>query len=65
MKRLYTYIAFLCLTSFSATNALDVIAGGCTSRHMNKKTENICADNETECQSEKSLKFDLNDSSNS
>ena len=59
MKRLIPYIAFACLTGFTATNALPVMAGGCTS-HMNKKAEIKCAEDDTECQTEKAEKFELN-----
>ena len=38
MKRLFPYIAFACLTSFTATTGLPVMAGGCSS-HMYKKAE--------------------------
>jgi hypothetical protein len=37
------------------------MAGAC-SRHMNKKAEIECAENDTECQAEKASKFDLEDS---
>ena len=59
MKRLITYIAFACLASFTATNGLPVMAGGCSS-HMNKKAEIKCAEDDTECQTEKAEKFELN-----
>ena len=36
MKRLIPYIAFACLTGFTATSGLPVMAGACSS-HMNKK----------------------------
>jgi len=52
MKRLFPYIAFACLTGFTATTGLPVIAGGCSS-HMNKKAEIKCAEDDTECQIEK------------
>ena len=61
MKRLISYIAYACLTGFTATNVLPVMAGGC-SNHMNKKTEIKCTENDTECQAEKASKFDLKDS---
>ena len=61
MKRLFPYIAFACLTGCTATIALPVIAGGCSS-HMNKKAEIKCAEDDTECQSKKAEKFDLKDS---
>jgi len=38
MKRFFPYIAFACLTGFTATTGLPVMAGGCSS-HMNKKAE--------------------------
>ena len=61
MKRLFPYIAFACLTSFTAITGLPVMAGGCSS-HMNKKAEIKCAEEDTECQTEKAEKFDLKDS---
>ena len=59
MKRLIPYIAFLCLTGFTATSGLPVMSGGCSS-HMNKKAEIKCAEDDTECQAEKARKFELN-----
>ena len=59
MKRLIPYIAFACLTGFTATNGLPVMAGGCSS-HMNKKAEIRCAEDDTECQTEKAEAFELN-----
>ena len=61
MKRLFPYIAFACLTGFTATTGLPVMAGGCNS-HMNKKAEIKCAENDTKCSAEKASKFDLKDS---
>ena len=61
MTRLFPYIAFACLTGFTAANGLPVIAGGCSSQ-MNKKAEIKCAEEDTECQIEKAEKFDLRDS---
>ena len=61
MKRLFPFIAFACLTSFTATSVLPVMAGGC-SNHMNKKAEIKCAEDDTECQTEKAEMFDLKDS---
>ena len=49
MRRIIPYIAFLCLTGFTATSGLPVMAGGCNS-HMNKKAEIKCAEDDTECQ---------------
>tara|TARA_Y100000994_G_scaffold43798_1_gene34260 strand:+ start:210 stop:404 length:195 start_codon:yes stop_codon:yes gene_type:complete len=59
MKTLISYIAFAGLTSFTATSGLPVMAGGCSS-HMNKKTEIKCSEYDTECQTEKAEKFELN-----
>ena len=61
MKRLFPYIAFACLTGFTATTGLPVIAGGCSS-NMYKKAEIKCTEDDSECQTEKSEKFDLVDS---
>ena len=60
MKKFIPYIAFVCLTGFTATTGLPVMAGACSS-HMNKKAEIKCAEINTECQIEKSSKFDLED----
>ena len=57
MTRIIPYIAFLCLTGFTATSGLPVMAGGCNS-HINKAEIN-CAEDETECQTEKAEKFEI------
>ena len=59
MKKIIPYIAFFCLTGFTATSDLPLMAGGCSS-HMNKKAEIKCDDDDTECQAEKAEKFELN-----
>ena len=59
MTRLIPYILFACLTGFTATTGLPVMAGGCNS-HMNKKAEIKCAKDDTECKAEKPQKFELN-----
>tara|TARA_Y100000739_G_C20456549_1_gene394789 strand:- start:165 stop:359 length:195 start_codon:yes stop_codon:yes gene_type:complete len=59
MKRLIPYIAFACLTSFTTLSGLPVLAGGC-SNHMNEKAEIKCAEDDTECQTEKGENFELN-----
>ena len=59
MKRFIPYIAFTCLTGFTATSGLPVMAGGCSS-HMNKKADIKCADNDTECQTKRAEKLELN-----
>ena len=61
MKKLFPYIAFACLTGFTATTGLPVIAGGCSSQ-MNKRAEIKCAEEDTECQTEKAEKFGFKDS---
>ena len=59
MKRLIPYIAFACLTVFTATSGLPVMAGGCSS-HINKKAEIKCAEDDIECQLKKAEKYGLN-----
>ena len=59
MRRIIPYIAFLCLTGFTATSGLPVMAGGCNS-HMNKKAEIECTEDDTKCQIEKVEKFESN-----
>ena len=59
MKRLLPYIAFACLTGFTATSGLPVMAGGC-SNQMNKKVEIKCDEDDTECQTDKAENFELN-----
>ncbi len=61
MKRFFPYIAFACLTGFTATTGLPVMAGGCSS-HIDKKAEIKCADDDTECKIERAEKLDLKDS---
>ena len=61
MKRFFPYIAFVCLTGFTATTGLPVMAGGCSS-NMNKKAEIKCAEKDVECQIEKAEKLNLKDS---
>ena len=59
MKKLIPHIAFACLTGLTAIGGLPVMAGGCSS-HMNKKAEIKCAQDDTECQTEKTEKFEYN-----
>ena len=59
MKRLIPYITFACLTGFTATSGLGVIAGGCSS-HMDEIAEIKCAKDDVECQTEKAEKYGLN-----
>ena len=57
MKKLFPYIAFACLTGFTATSGLPLVAGGCSSQ-MNKKVEIKCPKDDTACQTEKAEKFE-------
>ena len=59
MRRFIPYIAFLCLTGFTATSDLQVMANGCNS-HINKKAEIECTEDDAECQTEKAEKIELN-----
>ena len=59
MRRIIPYIAFFCLTGFTATSSLPLMAGSCSS-HKNKKADIKCAEDNTECQTEKTEKFELN-----
>ena len=59
MRRFIPYIAFACLTGFTATSGLPVMAGGCSS-HLNEKAEIECAEDDIECQFKKAEKFELN-----
>ena len=59
MKKFIPYIAFACLTGFTATSGLPVMAGGC-SNQMKMKAEIECTEGDTECQTEKAEKFELN-----
>ena len=61
MKRLFPYLAFACLTGFTASTGLPVISGGCSS-HVNKKAEIKCAEDDAECQIEKVEKIELKNS---
>ena len=63
MKKIIPYIAFFCLTGFTATNGLQVIAGGC-SRQMNNKTEIKCSEDDTKCQEGKAKKFETTETVN-
>ena len=59
MRKIIPYITFLCLTGFTATSSLPVMAGGCNN-HINKKAEIKCAEDDTECRTEKVEKFESN-----
>ena len=59
MKKLFPFMAFACLTGFTVTTGLPVLAGGCSS-HINKKAEIKCSEEDIECQTEKAEKFETN-----
>ena len=59
MRKIIPYIAFFCLPGFTATSSLPLMAGSCSS-HMNKKADIKCADNDTECQTKRAEKLELN-----
>ena len=52
MKRLIPFIAFACLTGFTATSGFPVMASGCISDN-NKIPEVKCAEDDIKCQAEK------------
>ena len=58
MKKLLPFITFTCLTAFSVTSGLPVMAGGCSSR-SNKASEIKCDKDDKECQKNNTEKFDL------
>ena len=60
MRRLIPYIAFACLTGFTASNGLPLMAGGCSS-HMNKTAKIKCSEDDQKCQSDKVQKLNLNE----
>ena len=64
MKNLLPLITFTCLTAFSVTSGLPVIAGGCSS-HSNKASEIKCEKEDNECQTKNAEKFDLKKAINS
>ena len=57
MKKIIPYITLLCLTGFTATSGLPVMAGGCR-MHMNKKAELKCDEYDTDCQTNKSEDYE-------
>jgi len=58
MKKLLPFISFTCLTAFSVTSGLPLMAGGCSSR-SNKASEIQCDKDDKECQTKNAEKFDL------
>ena len=59
MKKLFPFLAFTCLTAFSVTSGLPLMAGGCSS-HRNKASEIKCDKDDKECQIKNTENFDLN-----
>ena len=64
MMKLLPFITFTCLTAFSITSDLPIIAGGCSSR-INKASEIKCDKEDKECQAKNTEEFDLNQAINS
>ena len=64
MKKIIPFLAFVCLTSFTATSGLPVIASSCRS-HQNKTAEIKCAEDDIDCQNTKVEKYGLNKNVNS
>ena len=61
MKKLIPYITCVCLTGLTATSGLPVMAGGCSSQ-MNKTAEIKCAEDDSDCKTEKAEMYDLKNS---
>ena len=49
MKKIIPYLAFLCMTGFTITNNLPVIAGSCNS-HIYQKNQVECDKDDKKCQ---------------
>ena len=64
MNKLIPNIAFALLTGLTATNGISVMAGSCNS-HMIKSAKIECAQDDAECQIERTGKIDLEQTSNS
>ena len=58
MKRFIPYIAFACLTGYTAASGLPVMAGGCSSQ-IDKTAEINCAEDDIQCQTEKAENYGL------
>lgn len=58
MKKIIPNLIFVCLTSFTISSGIPVIAGGCNS-HMNKNAKIECAEDDTECQKNRAEKYQL------
>ena len=64
MKKLLPFITFTCMTAFSVTSVLPVMAGACRS-HSNKASELKCDKDDKECKTKNAEKFDLKQASKS
>ena len=60
MKKFLPFITFACITAFSATSGLPLMAGGCSS-HKDKSAEIKCDKDDTECQAKNNEKFLLSE----
>ena len=60
MKRFIPYITVTCLTLSAAISGLPTMAGGC-SGYDNKTSEKKCDKDDTDCQINKTKKFDFNE----
>ena len=59
MRKLIPFFSFFCLTGFTVTSGLPVLAAGCNS-HINKNVEFKCAEDDKECQIEMNENSELN-----
>ena len=64
MKNFIPYIIFACLSGFTATSGIPLLAGGCTS-HINKTVKMECSKDDKDCQKEKAAKFELKEATRS
>ena len=58
MRKIIHCISILCLTGFTLTSKLPVIAAGCNS-HMNEKVQIKCDKDNPNCQTNKTEKNEL------
>ena len=55
MRKIFPYIAFLCLTGFTAANGVQVMARGCNN-NMLKQARIECDNDDSKCQPNKADK---------
>ena len=58
MSRTIPYIAFFCLSGFTAISGLPMLAGGC-SNPVNENIQIDCDKNDSECQIDNSTNYEL------